>query len=94
MAEVLNGEVHLQSVKVSNRGTVYQVTVFTHGELGFYLMFSSGWNGLNYGEWVHIHDNEIAWSYLTEKCPALAKFEGDKEGWVMACKEAGIEVFN
>lgn len=94
MAEVLSGSVQLHSHKVSNAGTIYQVAVIDSGEDGHYLMFSTGFSSLNHGEWVFIAGNEIAWSYLTEKCPDLAKYEGDKPGWVMACAEAGIEVFH
>ena len=50
----------------------------------------TGW-GSYYGQWVAIGDDQIAWSYLTEKMPNLR--DGDFEGWRRLFEEAGVEVF-
>lgn len=81
----------LESFTVNNRATVYTVIV-AHGTQTTYYMFASSWGG-NHGEWIETASTDLAWSYLTEKVPGLARHEGDKEGWIMALKEAGLEVF-
>ena len=92
VAIVLEGQVPFTEYKALNAGTVYQLAVIDHGELGIWLLFSSGFGGLNYGQWVHINHRAIAWSYITEKCPALAN-KGDEAGWIMALAGAGLDIF-
>lgn len=93
MAEVYKAE-------VTHRSTVYRihytypdsVSALFDGGPGFYML-ETGWSG-NCGEWIQLQDNSVAWDYLAEKMPIMAKREGDKEGWVLAFRAAGVEVFN
>lgn len=88
------------TAKVTNRGTVYtihytypdSVAALFDGGPGFYML-ETGWSGNN-GEWIRLAENRIAWSYLAEKMPRMARLDGDREGWVKAFAEAGVEVFN
>ena len=89
-----------QTFRVEVNSTVYELTKIVHfpepeGEV-WYLLFADRWENHN-GDWLKLpgypDGNSIAWSYLTEKVPGLRTHEGDKEGWIMVLKEAGIEVF-
>lgn len=82
----------MNTIQVENAGTVYRIHVVTlplHDQL---FMCETGW-GSGFGQWVRLDVNKIAWTYLTEKMPALAKYPGDKPGWFMAFAKAGVEVF-
>jgi hypothetical protein len=80
--------------RVEHRGTEYKMTVVIDDRYR-YVMLANRSGSNNNGEWLRLAvDHEsIAWSYLKEKMPELAKHPGDKEGWVMVFKMAGIEVF-
>jgi hypothetical protein len=83
--------------RVYNAGTAYELTVVDDDGEDWYLLFASNLESHN-GDWLKIPvylegGPSIAWSYLTEKCPGLLRFGGDKPGWIKVCKEAGIKVF-
>lgn len=81
--------------EVINAGTVYRIHVATEdrgrGPFNF-ICAETGW-GRGYGEWMLLDVKSVAWNYVAEKMPILAKREGDKPGWKMAFAKAGIEVF-
>jgi hypothetical protein len=87
------------TAEAHNAGTVYRihytypdsVQALFEGGPGIYML-ESGW-GSNYGEWIELASNSIAWSYLAEKMPKMAHSKGDKPGWIMAFAKAGVEVF-
>lgn len=83
-----------ETKEVSNRGTRYIVHRAVT-ETRQFLMIVTGWTG-NGGEWIAlpIDEDEIAWSYLTEKVPGLKAYPGDAEGYVKLFAELGIRVFN
>jgi len=86
------------AAKVEHRGTIYRIhytypdsaAALFWGGPGFYML-ETGWSQ-NHGEWILLPGNTVAWSYLAEKLPGMR--EGDKEGWVLAFREAGVEVSN
>lgn len=50
------------------------------------------WGG-HHGEWILLGEHSVAWSYIAEKMPRLARLDGDKPGWIKAFAAAGIRVF-
>ncbi len=87
----------IRKYEVVNRSTVYQLTVVDDDGEDWYLLLADRWESHN-GEWLKIpvyfaDGPSIAWTYLTEKMPGLAKHDGDKPGWIKVLKEAGVEVF-
>jgi hypothetical protein len=82
--------------EVHNRGTRYigHRAVDLDSQRMF-LMLVTGWSG-NCGEWIAlpIGEDEIAWSYLAEKMPAIETHGGDRPGFVALLAEFGIRVFN
>lgn len=85
--------------EVANRGTMYRIhhvvpdAVQALMEGGPVLVLcETGW-GMGYGEWMTIHGESIAWSYVAEKMPELARRDGDREGWVKAFAAVGITIF-
>lgn len=78
--------------EVANRGTMYRLHRVEGRGYRFFLL-ESGY-GNNYGEWIRLEGADIAWSYLAEKMPRMARLDGDIEGWVKVFAMAGIKVFN
>jgi hypothetical protein len=76
---------------VTNAATVYRIHVITLPQAQL-VCAETGWSQ-GHGEWVMLLDDSVAWTYLTEKMPSLARHEGDKPGWIMAFAKARIEVF-
>jgi hypothetical protein len=79
----------------THASTVYRIHVVeTHENFrdSTFILAETGWDS-GHGEWIQIDVGSIAWSYIAEKMPLLAKREGDRVGWTMAFALAGIEVF-
>jgi hypothetical protein len=84
----------IQTFRVTNAGAVYEVTA-VNGETERWFLACTGMSGYNHGEWIRLGADSVAWSYLTEKMPGLARFgNADKPGWIMAFAQAGLEVFD
>lgn len=87
----------IETFSVTNAGTVYRIHVASISREGseypaVFFMLETGW-GSGYGEWIRLDVDSIAWTYLAEKMPEMARREGDKPGWVKVFKAAGVEVF-
>ena len=89
----------IETFVAQNAGTVYRLHVAVIERPlrdstfeDTFLMCETGW-GSGYGEWIRLDTDEIAWNYLSEKMPGLARFGGDKPGWIMAFAKAGVRVF-
>lgn len=82
----------MRSVLVNNRSTAYHLLWQEDGDDTYYILMNR-W-GQNSGEWIRLSEKSVSWDYLVEKMPELGKYEGDKDGWVWAFEEAGVEVFN
>ena len=83
---------------VEHRATVYEVTVIKDLVDNQIILLVADSTSLYYGEWLRlpydlVAGGGISWNYLTEKMPGLAKYEGDKDGWIMAFGQAGLQVF-
>lgn len=50
----------------------------------------TGW-GSEYGQWMMLDTDSIAWNYLTEKMPGMR--EGDKPGYKLLFEKINVEVF-
>jgi hypothetical protein len=87
-------ELKTATYEVHNKGTRYIAHRATIDDRQL-IAVVTGWTG-NSGEWIAlpIGEDEVAWSYLTEKVPGLARFGGDAEGYVLLFAEMGIRVFN
>ena len=81
----------MMTFEVTNKGTIYRVHRVDALHRRFWLVMSGFGN--NYGEWIEVHGDTIAWSYLAEKMPRMARLDGDKPGWIMVFAKAGLEVF-
>ena len=87
MLLVDRGHVALSKSQVDHRATRYTVRVL-HTALGPLVMTDP--DNSNRGRWVQLREASIAWTYLAEK---LDLREGDREGYVMALADLGVEVF-
>lgn len=79
--------------EVAHRSTMYRIHKVNSADGSSFFMVVSGRGG-NHGEWIRLIGPSIAWSYLAEKMPQMARLDGDKEGWVKVFAMAGVEVFN
>lgn len=86
---------NVYTVTVHHRATAYTIRAIP--EAGGYTTYLIAGRFANAGEWITLGDDSaaegIAYSYLAEKMPELARHAGDREGWIMAFRKLGVRVF-